>query len=112
MPGNDPFQQQMTTAFLLTAIVWTFWWNISWKRVMRFWLKPPYKTWTQYGFRLFFAANLIGAVVQFSIQIHKYPLSIHDALSVFEISLIMGVVIGIMTVTTLKIAGYRDRKNL
>jgi hypothetical protein len=52
---RDPIAQRMNTAFLFTAVCTTLWWNIQWKRVMQFWLRPPNRRATQYGFRIFFA---------------------------------------------------------
>jgi len=55
---DDPVQQRMMTASLLAAVCWTLWWNVQWKRIMRLWLRPPYRRSTEYFFRIFFGLNL------------------------------------------------------
>jgi hypothetical protein len=59
---RDPVLDQMNLGFLLAAVFMTGWWNLSWRRFMRFWLKPPYRRVTVVGFRVFFALNLASAV--------------------------------------------------
>src|SRR5450631_3503007 len=38
---TDPVLRRMNVAFIFTAVCWTLWWNLQWKRVMRFWVRPP-----------------------------------------------------------------------
>src|ERR1700722_1407992 len=45
---NDPIFQRLTTAFLFTVVCWVLWWNIQWRRAMRFWVRPPNKRITMY----------------------------------------------------------------
>ena len=71
----------MNTAALFTAICWTLWWNLQWKRVMRFWIKPPYRPWVQVLFRVFFALNFVGAVIGFIRQLFSRTLSPRRTLS-------------------------------
>lgn len=59
--GHDPNLDRMTLGFAIAALFMTAWWNVQPRRFMRFWLKPPYKSLTVTAFRLFFAANVIGA---------------------------------------------------
>lgn len=73
--NNDPLEQRMTVAFMLTMVCWTLWWNLQWKRVMRFWLRPPNRPWVQYIFRVFFGLNFLGALWQLVNQLHAYPLT-------------------------------------
>ncbi len=55
----------MNTAFLFIAICLTLWWNIQWRCVMQFWLRPPNCVAVQYVFRIFFAVSLINSVRAF-----------------------------------------------
>jgi hypothetical protein len=71
---KDPLVQEMNIAFLFTAMCWTLWWNLQSKRVMRLWLKPPYKPWVEILFRVFFALNFLGAVIGFGRQLLAHPL--------------------------------------
>lgn len=59
---RDPVLDKMTLGFSIALLFMTAWCNVSWRRFMKFWLKPPYRPITEVGFRLFFAANLIGAI--------------------------------------------------
>jgi hypothetical protein len=74
---RDPTVDRMTLGFAAAAIFLTAWWNLQPQRFMRFWLKPPYKSLTVIVFRLFFAANLIGAVSYLIGQVNRHhrPLS-------------------------------------
>jgi len=77
--AGDPLMQRMNTAFYFTAACWTLWWNLQWKRVMQFWLRPPNGPITQIAFRIFFLLNFLGAVHGLIQQIRKYPLT-HEAI--------------------------------
>ena len=59
---HDPFLNRMNFGFAISAVFMTAWWNLQPQRFMRFWVKPPYKPLTITLFRMFFAANLIGAL--------------------------------------------------
>lgn len=83
---HDPQLDKLTLGFSIAALFMVAWWNLSWKRFMKFWLKPPYRRVTEIGFRLFFAANLVGAlwyVVSQIIRVHRAP---RDYLDVMGIS--------------------------
>jgi hypothetical protein len=58
---DDPQLDRMTLGFGIAAFFMTAWWNLQPKRFMKFWIKPPYKPFTVVLFKLFFAANVIGA---------------------------------------------------
>ena len=107
---NDPFEQRMTSASLFTAICWTLWWNLQWKRVMRFWLRPPNRPWVQYLFRVFFALNFLGAVRGLVVQLHSHPMSRQDLGATGRIAAIMCAVVAVMSVSVLRMAERRDRK--
>lgn len=59
---NDPTMDRMNLGFSISALFMTAWWNLQPKRFMKFWLKPPYKPLTIALFRVFFAANVLGAL--------------------------------------------------
>jgi hypothetical protein len=67
--NNNALFRNISLGFAIAAILVTLWWNVQWQRFMKFWVKPPYKKATIRGFRIFFAANLIGAVWYLSQQI-------------------------------------------
>jgi hypothetical protein len=107
---NDPFEQKINTAALFTAVCWTLWWNLQWKRVMRFWLKPPYRPWVAVVFRLFFALNFLGAVVGFARQLRSHPLTKQDVGPTIQIAAIMCVLVALMSAYVLWMAQRRDAK--
>jgi hypothetical protein len=100
----------MNIAFLFTAMCWTLWWNFQWKRVMRFWAKPPYKPWVEVLFRIFFAANFIGAVIEFVRRLASRPLARQDVFPTIQIAAIMCVVVAVMSASVLWMAERRDTK--
>jgi len=59
---NDPVTDRLNLGFTISAVFMTAWWNLQPKRFMKFWLKPPYKPLTIVLFRVFFAANVLGAL--------------------------------------------------
>jgi hypothetical protein len=107
---NDPVVHRMNIAFLFTAMCWTLWWNLQWKRVMRFWAKPPYKPWVEVLFRVFFAANFIGAVIEFVRRLVSRPLARQDVFPTIQIAAIMCVVVAVMSASVLWMAERRDTK--
>jgi len=107
---NDPVLRRMETAFLFMAVCWTLWWNLQWKRVMRFWLKPPYLPWVEVVFRLFFALNFLGAVFGFVRQLYSHPITKQDIGPTIQIATIMCVVVALMTAYVLWMAQRRDAK--
>jgi hypothetical protein len=108
--NSDPIERRMTIAFLFTAICWTLWWNLQWKRVMRFWVRPPNRLWVQYTFRTFFALNLLGAIWQLAIELHAHPLAKQEVVPTIEIAAVMCVVVTIMSALVLWTAQRRYRK--
>jgi hypothetical protein len=109
---NDPFLLRMDTAALFTAIFWTLWWNLQWRRVMRFWLKPPYRPWTETLFRVFFALNFFSAVIMFIRQLLSHPLKHQDILPTVQIAAIMCAVAASMSAATLWLAHRRDTRTV
>jgi len=106
----DPMDQTMSVAFLFVAVGWTLWWNLQWKRVMRYWLRPPYRRWTQIGFRVFFAANFVGAVLQLIQQLRRHPITKENSVLTIKVTVIMGAVVALISFLTLTMAERRDRK--
>jgi hypothetical protein len=53
----------MTFGFLCAGFVWTLWWNIDWRRFIKFYIPggPPYRRWVEITLRVFFAACSLGA---------------------------------------------------
>jgi hypothetical protein len=110
--NNDPVERRMTVAFIFTAICWTLWWNVQWKRVMRFWVRPPNRPWVQYAFRVFFALNLIGAICQFAMELHSHPLARQEIVPTIGIAAVMCVVVAIMSAFVLWMAQRRDQRDI
>lgn len=107
---KDPDLQKMNTAALFTAICWTLWWNVQWKRVMRFWVKPPYRPWVQIAFRVFFAMNFFGAVIGLTRQLISHPLAEQEVVPTIRIAAIMCLVVAIMSAYALWMAQRKDAK--
>ena len=62
MPNEDV----MRTGFLAAGFAWTLWWNIDWRRFIKFYepIVPkaaPYRRWVEIGLRIFFALCSLGA---------------------------------------------------
>jgi len=108
----DPFQQELIVAFLIIAIGWTLWWNIQWRRVMRFWVRLPKPLWVQRAFRVYFAASLVGSILQFVVQLWRHPIHQNQLPRLLEITAIMGTVVAVMSFTSMKINDNRDKKRL
>jgi hypothetical protein len=94
---RDPIKQRMNTAFLFAAVCITLWWNLQWKRVMQFWLQPPNRRATQYGFRVFFALNLMGAIGALIRQLRLHPLTRETFFPTIEVTAVMLAVTGAMS---------------
>jgi len=102
---------EMNLAFIFTAICLTLWWNLQWKRVMRFWVRPPNRPWVQRAFRIFFALNFLGATWQFVKELRAHPLTREEIMPTIEIAAVMCVVVAIMSTLVLWQAQRRDRKH-
>lgn len=55
-----------TTGFMVAGFVWTIWWNLDWRRYLKFYgIKgPTYSVWVQLLFRTFFVLCSLGAAVE------------------------------------------------
>jgi hypothetical protein len=89
---------------------WTLWWNLDWKRVMRFWLKPPYRRWVEIVFRVFFAIGFLSAVNRFVRQLLSHPFSGRDFAATVGIAAIMCAVVAATSASVLWMALRRDAK--
>jgi len=106
---KDPVLDRMTLGFAAAAVFLTAWWNLQPQRFMRFWLKPPYKPLTVVLFRLFFAANLIGAVSYLVGQVNRHQRSTSQYLAAAEIAAAWISVIWVMVTVMLWLARRRDQ---
>jgi hypothetical protein len=61
----------MTIGFIAAGFVWTIWWNLDWRRYIKFYrIKGPvYPLWVQLPFRTFFAICSLGAAVELGRQL-------------------------------------------
>jgi hypothetical protein len=107
---GDPLIQRMNTAFFFTAFGLTLWWNLRWKQVMRFWVRPPNRPMTQYVFRIFFAANFLGVCIQLVHQLRQHPLTKATVGPIFVTTIAMVVVVSLMSFLVLRSAERRDRQ--
>jgi hypothetical protein len=62
MPNEDA----MTIGVLVAGFAWTLWWNLDWRRYLKFYgIKgPAYPAWVQIPFRIFFAACSLGTAAE------------------------------------------------
>ena len=62
---QTPNEEVMTIGFLMAGFAWTLWWNIDWRRFIKFYgiSGPPYRPWIKKGFRIFFALCSLGAAI-------------------------------------------------
>lgn len=109
--ADDPFEQEMQVAFFVVGFGWVLWWNLQWKRVMQFWVRPPNRTIVQYGFRIFFALNLFGIAAGLIVQLVKHPLGRDQFVPTLKIIGIMGVIVTLMSVFGLWRIERRNRQN-
>jgi hypothetical protein len=108
---SELLEQRIQIAFLFTGTVWTLWWNIQWKRVMGFWLRPPYRPEVQWLFRTFFASCFLGSVYTLWQEVQTHPLAKHDLIPTIGVTAIMCAVVAIMSVLGLWMLDRRDRKS-
>jgi hypothetical protein len=107
---NDPFLQQMNTAFLFTTVCWVLWWNLQWRQAIRFWVKPPKKQIVAYLSRIFFALCLIGSLNGFFDQIRHHPITGDNIGAILLTAVIMCGVVAAMTAFSVWFAARRERQ--
>ena len=58
-----PNEEVMTTGFLMACFAWTLWWNLDWRRFIKFYgvSGPPVSALGRNKFPGFFARCLLGA---------------------------------------------------
>jgi hypothetical protein len=56
----------ITIGFMVAGFVWTIWWNLDWRRYLKFYgvKGPTYPVWVELLFRAFFALCSLGAAVE------------------------------------------------
>jgi hypothetical protein len=105
----DPMLDRMTLGFAVAAVFVTAWWNLQPTRFMRFWLKPPYKPLTVTLFRVFFAANLIGAISYLIGEVNRYPRPMYQYRAAAYVAVAWIAVIWVMVTAMLWLARRRDQ---
>jgi hypothetical protein len=95
---HDPFLNRTNLGFAIAIVFITAWWNVQPQRFMRFWAKPPYKTRTITLFRMFFAANFIGALWHVFAQFKSFRASAFGFGGVMEIAAAWIAVMWVMVV--------------
>jgi hypothetical protein len=108
---NDPVLQRLTTAFLFTAVCWVLWWNLQWRRAMRFWVRSPNRQTTVYFFRVFFGLCLIGSLNGFVQQLRHHPLNGQNLGATLLTATIMCGVVATMTALSVWIAERREHRD-
>jgi len=104
----DPVERCLMTAFYFTMLGWVIWWNIKWKLVMSMWVRPPYGRWTEIAFRLFFAANLVNAIIGLVSFIWAHPVSKSEILPNLITTCSMGAVVALMSFVGVRAARNRQ----
>jgi hypothetical protein len=106
---RDPVLDRMTLGFAVAAVFMTGWWNLQPHRFMRFWLKPPYKPLTVKLFRVFFAANLLGAIWYVIGQANRHQRPMSEYRAAAEIAAAWIAVIWVMVTVMLRFARRQDQ---
>jgi hypothetical protein len=105
---RNPALDRMTLGFAIAALFMTSWWNVQPNRFMKFWLRPPYKPLIVIAFRLFFAANVIGAARYIADQVRHRHRELSEYRDVATIAAAWIAVIIIMV----NVAEWMNRKRL
>jgi hypothetical protein len=82
---QDPVITHMNLGFGIAMVFMTGWWNLQWRRFMKFWMRASYKPATVLLFRAFLAVNFVGAVWYLIGQIVRASLSRSDYLVGLEV---------------------------
>ena len=108
--ANDPMLPRLRTGFLFTTVCWVLWWNLQWRRAMRFWVRPPNKLSTVYLFRTFFLLCLIGSLSSFAEQLRRLPMTGPNIEAALLTAAIMCSVVGTMTALAVWAAERREHR--
>ena len=106
---RDPTLDRMNLGFAVAAVFLTAWWNSQPQRFMRFWSKPPYKSLTVTIFRLFFAANLIGAIWYLVEQVNRHQRAMSEYWAVAAIAAVWITVMWVMVTVMFWFARRQDQ---
>ena len=106
---KDPVLDRLTLGFAMAAVFLTAWWNLQPVRFMRLWVKPPHKPLTVLVFRLFFGANLIGAVWYLVAQVTRHQRSMSQFRAAAEIAAAWIAVMWVMVTVMFWLAHRRDQ---
>lgn len=104
----DPVERRMMAAFYIATLGWVVWWNVKWKLVMGFWIRPPYSRRTEIAFRSFFAANLVGSTIGLVTYFWKHPIGKSAVVPTLYTTIVMGAVIAFMSFIGVKVARRRQ----
>lgn len=99
---------RLTLGFSVAVLFMTAWWNLQPMRFIHLWLKPPYRPITVKLFRLFFAANLIGAISYFVGQVTRHQRTFADYRAAAEIA---GAWIAVMAVMVMVVWWFAHRQD-
>jgi hypothetical protein len=102
----------MTTGFLLAGFIWTLWWNIDWRRFIKFYVPsgPPYRRWVEIVFRTFFAACSLGAASDLAKRLFQPTLPMRFYRDVVGVAMVWFAVIILMVKTVEYFASKRKPK--
>jgi hypothetical protein len=109
---RDPQVDRLSLGFSIAVVFMTAWWNLQPLRFNRLWLKPPYKPITIKLFRLFFAANLIGAISYFVRQAIRHQRTFTDCRAAAEIAAAWIAVMWVMGTVALWFANRQDHPRI
>ena len=106
---RDPMLDRMILGFAVAAVFMTARWNLQPQRFMRLWLKPPYKPRTVILFRLFFAANIIGAIWYLIGQVNRHQRPMSEYRAAAEVAAAWIAVMWVMVTATLWFIRRQDQ---
>jgi hypothetical protein len=109
---RDPKLDRLNLGFSVAVVFMTVWWNLQPLRFIRLWLKPPHKPITVTLFRLFFAANLIGAISYFVGQVTRHQRTFSDYRAAAEIAAAWIAVMWVMVTVALWSAHRQDHPRI
>src|ERR1700756_3129079 len=90
----------MANGFVLAGFIWTIWWNLDWRRYLKFYgIKgPAYPVWVQFLFRAFFALCSLGAAVELG---RRLLLNVRPIQFYFHCLLVAGASFGVIVLMVL-----------
>lgn len=95
-------QDAMRLGFLCAGFAWTLWWNIDWRRFIKFYVPsgPPYRRWVEIVLRVFFAACSLGAADDLISQFREQsrPFGFYKEVAVIAVAWFAVIVVMVKTV--------------